>query len=34
MDGTLLQRTLLQLELSGRLCVLPGGRYVRVAHRG
>jgi DNA processing protein len=34
MDDTLLQGTLLQLELSGRLCVPPVGRYVRVAHRG
>ncbi|SEI49654.1 DNA-processing protein DprA [Paraburkholderia diazotrophica] len=32
MDDTLLQSTLLRLELAGELCALPGGRYVRAAH--
>ncbi|HWT38243.1 MAG TPA: DNA-protecting protein DprA, partial [Paraburkholderia sp.] len=32
MDDTLLQSTLLRLELAGELCALPGGRYVRTAH--
>ncbi|SIT35214.1 conserved hypothetical protein [Paraburkholderia piptadeniae] len=32
MDDTLLQSTLLRLELTGELCALPGGRYVRAAH--
>ncbi|MEM5437978.1 DNA-processing protein DprA [Paraburkholderia diazotrophica] len=32
MDDTLLQSTLLSLELAGELCALPGGRYVRAAH--
>lgn len=32
MDDTLLQSTLLRLELVGELCALPGGRYVRAAH--
>ncbi|MFM0019837.1 DNA-processing protein DprA [Paraburkholderia azotifigens] len=34
MDDTLLQSTLLRLELAGELCALPGGRYVRAAHSG
>jgi DNA processing protein len=34
MDDTLLQSTLLQLELAGQLSALPGGRYVRAAHSG
>jgi DNA processing protein len=34
MNDTLLQSTLLQLELAGQLCALPGGRYVRAAHSG
>ncbi|TXC89181.1 DNA-processing protein DprA [Paraburkholderia azotifigens] len=32
MDDTLLQSTLLRLELAGELCALPGGRYVRAVH--
>ncbi|CAB3768657.1 DNA-processing protein DprA [Paraburkholderia solisilvae] len=32
MDGSALQSTLLQLELSGHLSALPGGRYVRASH--
>jgi DNA processing protein len=32
MDDTALQGTLLQLELSGHLTALPGGRYVRAGH--
>jgi DNA processing protein len=32
MDDTALQGTLLQLELSGHLSALPGGRYVRAGH--
>jgi DNA processing protein len=34
MDDTLLQSTLLRLELAGELCALPGGRYVRAVHSG
>jgi DNA processing protein len=34
MDDTLLQSTLLRLELAGELCALPGGRYVRATHGG
>ncbi|SOE59799.1 DNA protecting protein DprA [Burkholderia sp. YR290] len=34
MDDTLLQSTLLRLELAGELCALPGGRYVRAARSG
>jgi len=34
MNDTLLQSTLLQLELGGQLTALPGGRYVRAAHNG
>lgn len=34
MDDTLLQSTLLTLELGGQLTALPGGRYVRAAHSG
>ena len=34
MDDTLLQSTLLRLELAGELCALPGGRYVRATHSG
>jgi DNA processing protein len=33
MDDTLLQGTLLGLELAGRLSVLPGGWYVRARSR-
>jgi DNA processing protein len=34
MDDTLLQSTLLQLELAGHLTSLPGGRYARATHNG
>ncbi|MBN3759935.1 DNA-processing protein DprA [Burkholderia sp. Ac-20365] len=34
MDDTLLQSTLLRLELAGELCALPGGRYVRAMRSG
>jgi DNA processing protein len=33
MQDATLQSTLLQLELAGRLTVLPGGRFARVSHR-
>jgi len=33
MQDATLQSTLLQLELAGRLTVLPGGRFARVTHR-
>ncbi|WP_341313688.1 DNA-processing protein DprA [Paraburkholderia sp. IMGN_8] len=32
MEGAVLQNTLLQLELAGRLTVLPGGRFMRASH--
>jgi DNA processing protein len=32
MEDSTLQSTLLQLELAGRLTVLPGGRFARVSH--
>jgi DNA processing protein len=32
MDHALLQTTLLQLELAGEVCALPGGRYTRASH--
>ncbi|WP_109476645.1 DNA-processing protein DprA [Paraburkholderia sp. C35] len=34
MNDTLLQSTLLRLELAGDLCALPGGRYVRTTRSG
>ncbi|WP_144143918.1 DNA-processing protein DprA [Paraburkholderia sp. BCC1884] len=34
MEDSLLQTTLLQLELAGRVALLPGGRFVRASHAG